>query len=74
MEFSTPSISNNVSNRGLNDLERAKLNELLVANIVLLPPLEEDITNLSDDCDLKVSYKILYFILYIVFNLKFVSG
>lgn len=41
--------------RVLNDAERAKLNELIVANKALLDPLDEDITNLiGEDCKFKV--------------------
>ncbi|KAF5288630.1 hypothetical protein FQA39_LY15325 [Lamprigera yunnana] len=39
------------SSRELNDAERAKLNELIVANKALLMPLDDDINNLvGDDC------------------------
>lgn len=41
----------------LNDAERAKLNELIVANKALLAPLDEDITNLiGEDCKFKVIF------------------
>lgn len=45
----------NQSSRELNDAERAKLNELIVANKALLAPLDDDITNLvGDECKFKV--------------------
>lgn len=48
----------NSSNRELNDAERAKLNELIVANKALCAPLDEDLTNLVDDhCRYKVKHK-----------------
>lgn len=46
-----PSTSNN---RELNDAERAKLNELIVANKALYAPLDEDLSGL-DECSIKVS-------------------
>lgn len=45
-----PSTSNN---RELNDAERAKLNELIVANKALYAPLDEDLSGL-DECSSKV--------------------
>lgn len=45
-----PSTSNN---RELNDAERAKLNELIVANKALYAPLDEDLSGL-DECSIKV--------------------
>lgn len=43
------------NNRELNDAERAKLNELIVAHKALLAPLDEDISNLvGDDCKVEV--------------------
>lgn len=42
------------SSRELNDAERAKLNELIVANKALLMPLDDDFNNLiGDDCRLQ---------------------
>lgn len=47
---------NNTSNRELNDAERAKLNELIVANKALYAPVDEDWANLiSDNARVKVS-------------------
>lgn len=46
----------NSSSRELNDAERAKLNELIVANKALLAPLDEHMTNLvSEEYRYKVS-------------------
>lgn len=43
------------TSRELNDAERAKLNELIVANKALLTPVDADLTNLiGEDCRLKV--------------------
>lgn len=43
------------SSRELNDAERAKLNELIVANKALLAPLDDDMTALvGEDCRFKV--------------------
>lgn len=43
------------SSRELNDAERAKLNELIVANKALLTPVDDDLSNLiADDCRLQV--------------------
>ncbi|XP_014206822.1 uncharacterized protein LOC106638252 [Copidosoma floridanum] len=55
LEYSPYSTLSCVSgSRELNDAERAKLNELIVANKALLAPLEEDITNLvGDNCNIK---------------------
>lgn len=45
------------NSRELNDAERAKLNELIVANKALLAPLDDDITTLiADECRIKVGY------------------
>ncbi|KAK0183074.1 hypothetical protein PV327_001146 [Microctonus hyperodae] len=50
--YSTP--GGNQNNRQLNDAERAKLNELIVANKALLAPLDDEITNLiGEDCKFK---------------------
>lgn len=47
-------MGGNQISRELNDAERAKLNELIVAHKALLQPLDEDITNLvSKDWNLK---------------------
>lgn len=46
-----PSTSNN---RELNDAERAKLNELIVANKALYAPLDEDLSGL-DECSIKAN-------------------
>lgn len=56
MEFSAfSSLGNNLNSRELNDSERAKLNELIVANKALHAPLDDDITNLiGDECRFKV--------------------
>lgn len=44
------------NSRELNDAERAKLNELIVANKALLAPLDDDITTLiADECRIKSS-------------------
>lgn len=52
-----PMSQNNTSNRELNDSERAKLNELIVANKALYAPVDEDWANLiSDNARLKVMY------------------
>lgn len=49
------SVSTNSSSRELNDVERAKLNELIVANKALYAPVEEDLSSLiSDDYQMKV--------------------
>ncbi|XP_011310229.1 nuclear hormone receptor HR96 [Fopius arisanus] len=52
LEFSAYScLGSNQSNRELNDAERAKLNELIVANKALLAPLDDDLTNfLGEEC------------------------
>ncbi|XP_063989220.1 nuclear hormone receptor HR96 [Diachasmimorpha longicaudata] len=54
LEFSAYScLGNNQSNRELNDAERAKLNELIVANKALQAPLDDDITTLlGEECSL----------------------
>lgn len=46
------------NSRELNDAERAKLNELIVANKALLAPLDDDINTLIlEECNrLKVGY------------------
>lgn len=56
LEFSAYSaLGGNQSTRELNDAERAKLNELIVANKALLAPLDDDITNLvGEECKFKV--------------------
>ncbi|KZC05898.1 Nuclear hormone receptor HR96 [Dufourea novaeangliae] len=58
LEFSAYSaIGGMESRRELNDAERAKLNELIVANKALLAPLDEDITNLiGEDCKFKNNF------------------
>lgn len=43
----------NSNNRDLNEAERAKLNELIVANKALYAPLDEDLSGL-DECSIKV--------------------
>ncbi|XP_046750514.1 nuclear hormone receptor HR96 isoform X2 [Diprion similis] len=55
LEFSACStLGGNRNSRELNDAERAKLNELIVANKALLAPLDDDITNLvGEDCRFK---------------------
>jgi len=62
LEYSAfSSFGGNQSSRELNDAERAKLNELIVANKALLAPLDDDITNLVDeDCKFKVTYPKCY--------------
>lgn len=51
---------NNTSSRELNDSERAKLNELIVANKALYAPVDEDWANLiSDNARLKVICPVL---------------
>ncbi|XP_015121077.1 nuclear hormone receptor HR96 [Diachasma alloeum] len=54
LEFSAYScLGNNQSNRELNDAERAKLNELIVANKALQAPLDDDITTLlGEECSI----------------------
>lgn len=61
LEYSAfSSFGGNQSSRELNDAERAKLNELIVANKALLAPLDDDITNLvGEECKFKVIPKIL---------------
>lgn len=55
LEYSAFSSFGNKSSRELNDSERAKLNELIVANKALLAPLDDDITNLvGEECKFKV--------------------
>jgi len=58
LEYSAfSSFGGNQSSRELNDAERAKLNELIVANKALLAPLDDDITNLvGDECKFKVPF------------------
>ncbi|XP_066586743.1 nuclear hormone receptor HR96 [Prorops nasuta] len=58
LEFSAYSaLGGNHSSRELNDAERAKLNELIVANKALLAPLDDDITNLvGDECRFKTNF------------------
>lgn len=58
LEFSAYSgLGGMETRRELNDAERAKLNELIVANKALLAPLDEDITNLvGEDCKIKVRF------------------
>ncbi|KAK0082634.1 hypothetical protein PV325_010082 [Microctonus aethiopoides] len=55
LEFSAYSApGGNQNNRQLNDAERAKLNELIVANKALLAPLDDEITNLvGEECKFK---------------------
>nr|CAD7396859.1 unnamed protein product [Timema poppensis] len=43
------SLKSNQNSRELNDAERAKLNELIVANKALHEPLDEDLSNLVGD-------------------------
>lgn len=55
--FSSISQSNSNS-RELNDAERAKLNELIVANKALLAPVDDDLNNLiGEDYKFKVLYR-----------------
>lgn len=63
LEFSAYSwTGGNQNSRELNDAERAKLNELIVANKALLAPLDDDLTNLvGDECRFKVN-KIYFFL------------
>ncbi|CAK9824450.1 Nuclear hormone receptor HR96 [Anthophora retusa] len=58
LEFSAYSALGGMETRRvLNDAERAKLNELIVANKALLAPLDEDITNLiGEDCKFKNNF------------------
>ncbi|KAL0114232.1 hypothetical protein PUN28_011498 [Cardiocondyla obscurior] len=58
LEYSAfSSFGGNQSSRELNDAERAKLNELIVANKALLAPLDDDITNLvGDECKFKNNF------------------
>ncbi|KAG7200812.1 hypothetical protein KM043_003183 [Ampulex compressa] len=58
LEFSAYSaLGGNQSSRELNDAERAKLNELIVANKALLAPLDDDITNLvGEECKFKGNF------------------
>ncbi|XP_070154974.1 nuclear hormone receptor HR96 isoform X1 [Polyergus mexicanus] len=58
LEYSAfSSLSGNQSSRDLNDAERAKLNELIVANKALLAPLDDDITNLvGEECKFKNNF------------------
>lgn len=50
------------NSRELNDAERAKLNELIVANKALLAPLDDDINTLiADECRLKVGYRTIIY-------------
>jgi len=62
LEYSAfSSFSGNQSSRELNDSERAKLNELIVANKALLAPLDDDITNLvGEECKFKVIFLKFY--------------
>ncbi|XP_029034688.2 nuclear hormone receptor HR96 [Osmia bicornis bicornis] len=55
LEFSAYSALGGIeTRRELNDAERAKLNELIVANKALLAPLDDDITHLiGEDCNFK---------------------
>lgn len=55
LEYSAfSSFGGNQISRELNDAERAKLNELIVANKALLAPLDDDITNLvGEECKFK---------------------
>lgn len=44
------------TSRQLNEAERAKLNELIIANKALLAPLDDDLSTLvGEDCRFKVS-------------------
>lgn len=52
--FIPPPIINGTTSRDLNDAERAKLNELIVANKALYAPLDEDLSGL-DECINEVS-------------------
>lgn len=59
LEYDNYNIISNSSNRELNDSERAKLNELIVANKALYAPVDEDLSSLiSDDCRMKVNVKL----------------
>ncbi|XP_058792528.1 uncharacterized protein LOC131664991 isoform X2 [Phymastichus coffea] len=57
LEFSAySSFGGSHYSRELNDAERAKLNELIVANKALLAPLDDDITNLiGEECKFKAN-------------------
>lgn len=51
------SLNPRINSRELNDAERAKLNELIVANKALLAPLEEDANSLmSQEAMSKVNF------------------
>lgn len=52
-----PSTSNN---RELNDAERAKLNELIVANKALYAPLDEDLSGLDECSKVRRSFSIFF--------------
>lgn len=75
LEFSAYSALGNIQNRReLNDAERAKLNELIVANKALLIPLDEDITNLvGEDCKFKSKYGVSDPMLLDVINLTAIA-
>jgi nuclear receptor subfamily 1 group I len=58
LEYESPVQPNVNSSIELNDAERAKLNELIVANKALYQPVDEDLQSLiSDEC-IKVNYLI----------------
>lgn len=49
------------NSRELNDAERAKLNELIVANKALLPPVDDELNSLiGEDCKIKVTFYLNY--------------
>lgn len=51
----------NSSSRELNDAERARLNELIVANKALLAPLDDYMTSLvNDECGFKVTINFFF--------------
>lgn len=53
------SMNSRASSRELNDAERAKLNELIVANKALLAPLEDDLS--GDDFGFNVNVRLFIF-------------
>lgn len=57
--FFAPLLVNGATSRDLNDAERAKLNELIVANKALYAPLDEDLSGL-DECIIEVSRCLIF--------------
>lgn len=53
------------NSRELNDAERAKLNELIVANKALLSPLDDELNNLIGS-DYKFRVKIIIFEIFLI--------